>query len=86
MCIRDSKEGDAVVAHAQQPLRKSGHTGNHQHPDDNAHHTAKIYGTLAQHDINGAAAEDGDIQLRAYAHSGHHKAAHHTQGIRFDFA
>ena len=47
--VAADKEGDAVVAHAQQPLCKSGHTGNHQHLDDNAHHTAKIYGTLAQH-------------------------------------
>ena len=84
--VAADKEGDAIVAHAQQPLCKSGHTGNHQHLDDNAHHTAKIYGTLTQHHINGAAAEDGDIQLCAHAHSSHYKAAHHKQGIRFDLA
>ena len=33
--------------------------------DDDAHHTGKIYHALAQHHINGAAAEDGDIQLGA---------------------
>ena len=79
--IAADKEGDAVVAHAQQPLGQRGGTRHHQHLDDDAHHAGEIHGTLAQHHINGAAAQDGDIQLGPHAHGGHHQAAHHEQGV-----
>ena len=84
--VSADKEGDAVVAHAQQPLGQRSRRGHHQHFDHNAHHTAKIHGAFAQHQIDGAAAQDGDIQLCTHTHGGHHKAAHHKQGIRSDLA
>ena len=80
------REGDAVVADTQQPLGQCSHYGHDHDLHHDAQNTVEVHIPLAQHHINGAAAEDGDIQLCAHAHSGHHKAAHHKQGIRFDFA
>ena len=79
-------EGDAVVADAQQPLRKGGGHGHSHDLIHDAQHAREVHAPLAQHHINGAAAEDGDIQLCTHAHGSNDQAAHHKQGIRFDLA
>ena len=45
---------------------------------------AKVHAALAQHKVDGIAAEDGDIQLGGHAHGGHYQAAHHKQAVGFD--
>ena len=77
-------EGDAVVADAEQPLRKGGDDGHHDDLHNDAHHTGKIDGALAQHQVNGAAAEDGDIQLGRHADGSHDQAAHHKKAVGAD--
>ena len=78
-------EGDAVVADAQQPLRKGGDNSHHDDLVDDAQHAREVHGTFAQHHVDGTAAEDGDIQLGRHAHSGHNEAAHHEEAVGLDF-
>ena len=78
-------EGDAVVADAQQPLRKGGDNRHHDDLVDDAQHAREVHGTFAQHHVDGTAAEDGDIQLGRHAHSGHDEAAHHEEAVGLDF-
>ena len=47
-------------------------------------HPGKVYIALAQHLINGVAAQDGDIQLSGYADRRHQQAAHHKGAVRTD--
>ena len=83
--ITADREGDAVVAHAQKPLRKGGYGCHHQNAYCNAQHPGKVYIALAQHLINGVAAQDGDIQLSGYADRRHQQAAHHKGAVRTYF-
>ena len=78
------RKGDAVVAHAQQPLGKGGHHGHHQHLHDDAAYTGKVHIAFAQHQVDGVTAQDGDIQLCGHTHGGHDQAADHEQGIGAD--
>ena len=48
-------------------------------------HPGKVYIALAQHLINGVAAQDGDIQLSGYADRRHQQAAHHKGAVRTYF-
>ena len=80
--VAADKEGDAVVAHAQQPLRKGGDNSHHDDLVDDAQHAREVHGTFAQHHVDGTAAEDGDIQLGSHAHGGHDQAAHHKKSCR----
>ena len=79
--VTADREGDAVVAHAQKPLRKGGYGCHHQNAHCNAQHPGKVYIALAQHLINGIAAQDGDIQLGGYADRCHQQAAHHKGAV-----
>ena len=78
------REGDAVVADTQQPLGQCSHHGHDQDLHHDAQNTVEVHIPLAQHHINGAAAEDGDIQLGSHAHSGHDQTAHHKKAVRAD--
>ena len=80
--VAADREGDAVVAHAQKPLRKGGYGRHNQNAYRNAQHPGKVYIAPAQHLINGIAAQDGDIQLGGYAYRRHQQAAHHKGAIR----
>ena len=75
--VTADREGDAVVAYAQKPLCKGGHTGHHQNAYRNVQHPGKVHIALAQHFINGVTAQDGDVQLGGYADCCHQQAAHH---------
>ena len=80
--VAADRKGDAVVAHAQKPLRKGGYGCHHQNAHRNAQHPGKVYIALAQHFINGVAAQDGDIQLGGYAYRRHQQTAHHKNAVR----
>ena len=82
--ITADREGDAVVAHAQKPLRKGGYGCHHQNAHGNAQHPGKVYIAFAQHLINGVTAQDGDIQLGGYADRRHQQAAHYKGAVRTD--
>ena len=77
-------EGDAIVADAQQPLRKGCEDGYGHDLHDDLHHTGKVHTALAEHQVDGAAAEDGDIQLCGHAHGGHDEAAPHEKAVGAD--
>ena len=78
------REGDAVVADTQQPLGKCSHHGHDYDLHHDAQNTVEVHIPLAQHHINGAAAEDGNIQLGSHAHSGHDQTANHKKAVRAD--
>ena len=77
-------ERDAVVADTEQPLRKGGGHGHHDDLHDDVQDGGKVHAALAQHKVDGIAAEDGDIQLGGHAYGGHYQAAHHKQAVGFD--
>lgn len=61
--VTADREGDAVVAHAQKPLRKAATAATTRMLTAMRSTPGKVYIALAQHLINGIAAQDGDIQL-----------------------
>ncbi len=82
--IMTDREGDAVVADAQQPLcdrcRKRSEHDLHNDPRNGG----KLHLPLAQHRIDGTAAQDGDIQLHRHADGRDQHAAHHLRGVGAD--
>ena len=79
--VAADREGDAVVADAQQPLRKGGGHGHSHDLIHDAQHAREVHVPLAQHHIDGVAAEDGDIQLGRDAHRRHDEAAPHKKSV-----
>ena len=80
------REGDLVVAHAEHPLGQRGQGHHHQDAGDDAGYPALVHLAGAEHQVDGVAAQQGDIQLGRHAAGRHQQAGRHIKAVRPDIS